>query len=798
MPYDLLAAVSGNRLQVILIGNPTGAAQPFSYGPFDIAGGTVDSGGVGFFSWGMSRTEFDSIRVESVDGVPLQVSSAFGAPEPAPGLHGLPAGTAVTASVASPVEDQPGVRRIATGWTGIGSVPVSGADTSVTFNLNNLSVITWNWRTEYRLTVAAEGSGQIVGAPAEWQTAAAVVNVSAQPDPGHLFAGWAGDSASTLADLTVTMTRPISLTAFFLADSDGDEMADEWERTFFGDLSAASDGNPDGDTVSNGDEYRRGTDPTFAEPVVVGGAVPPTVWENTQRDPALPGQWFVIDYGSGYRGAVDSSNDYRGADDATFIGAGQTVPQVSFQGSRIIVNADAWDPAWGGNYTWQGVFTVGDNDGNCLYFRYQDERNWYRATIVGEDDAGAAWRAPYGVSVQKRVGGVYSEVLRDAGISTDPTDVTWYKKVRVTITATGSDFELRVIGWNAFESPPLWDPSSEVVIPFSDDSLATGRVGFGDWGQQIGVNTAEIPVNGGVQVDDLVLTVGGTVVLTENWEAAPLPNQLPAGWENPFAGDPLLVGDWRMTAHGSIVQVSNAAPLTSATADLPRADADAPVLLAPDPQQANYLIDVGLHPFDNDGVGLVYDFVGPDDYARVMLVSEASGAGRIPQGLSVSRQVEGVWTDLVAGDPSLIYTPGRPLALSLAVNNGICTLEVRDLDSMVSLGAWIWQDQAPAGPSNRFGVTTWGSEDMHVLWADAWGLPQQAVGGELEITSIAIAHGVVTLGVTNTTGMPYDVQQTDSLVGGVWTTVAENQIVEIWTMPQPPTAAAFWRLVPHQ
>jgi hypothetical protein len=47
------------------------------------------------------------------------------------------------------------------------------------------------------------------------------------------------------------------------------------------------------------------------------------------------------------------------------------------------------------------VFSVGDNDGNCVYFRYRDEDNWYRVTVCGENN-NLDWRAPFGVTVQKR------------------------------------------------------------------------------------------------------------------------------------------------------------------------------------------------------------------------------------------------------------------------------------------------------------------------------------------------------------------------------------------------------------
>jgi thrombospondin type 3 repeat protein len=44
-------------------------------------------------------------------------------------------------------------------------------------------------------------------------------------------------------------------------DSDGDGLPDDWEMAHFGSLGHAGNGDPDGDGVSNLNEYRAGTDP---------------------------------------------------------------------------------------------------------------------------------------------------------------------------------------------------------------------------------------------------------------------------------------------------------------------------------------------------------------------------------------------------------------------------------------------------------------------------------------------------------------------------------------------------------
>ncbi len=53
-----------------------------------------------------------------------------------------------------------------------------------------------------------------------------------------------------------------SAPAALMIDADGDGLADSWEMTYFGNLNQNASGDSDGDGVSNGDEFRDGTNPT--------------------------------------------------------------------------------------------------------------------------------------------------------------------------------------------------------------------------------------------------------------------------------------------------------------------------------------------------------------------------------------------------------------------------------------------------------------------------------------------------------------------------------------------------------
>jgi hypothetical protein len=793
VPIDVYASIRGSRLQVIVVSNPdSSAAQRFYFGPPDITDGTVDKGKIGLFSWAeynvagarnRAGLEVDSVKVQEVTGEGLIVASPFGAPNPPVGLNDMASGAVVTASVTNLVLVQPGVRQVLVGWDGSGSVPPSGTNSQVTFTLSTFSLINWKWRTEFSLTTNAVGGGRVSASGGPWIAETTNVTVTATPNPGNIFVGWTGASVTTSSNLSFSMTQPVTLTAIFAVDSDSDGLADSWETANFGNLAQTAAGDPDNDGVPNSIEYTRGTNPNSAESLLATDGLT-SQWINTQRDPVLPGQLYVTDFGSGFRGAFDTSNDNRFANDAGFVTATNLADFASFQSPIVVIRTNLWNPAWSTNFSATMEFAVGDNDGNCVYFRYIDELNWYRVTVCGEPETTA--RPRQGVSIQSRVKGKFAEVpISAAGpfIFTDPLDTSGYKRVRVTVGATNQNFEVRVIGWNVYLATPGYDPASEQVLTFTDTNLLTGRIGFGIWGQgDFGSPNATngVPITSGAFVDNIVVSSRGTNVFTENWETAALSNQLPAGWSNPYPASNPASGDWRVSAHGTITQQSNYAPATTGTLLQPKADADGAVLLAPPPGAANYFLEIGLHPFDDDGIGFVYDFTDTNNYSRVLFVSEPSGNGRVPQGLSVSRKFNGVWSDIIVGDRALVYQNGQPIAVEFSNNNGEFKLAARPIDNPSSVTTWSWTAPA-ASATNRFGLTTWGEQDAHFLYARAYSLQPRVVAGELRIGKASIAGGNLVLEISNPGGSPYTVETSTTLASGSWSVVASNQTGAQWT-----------------
>lgn len=837
VPFEVHAAIRGSSLQIIAINNPDGGpvgtgtsggtAIPTATatGPIDldasiIAVGSLSTGKVGIISWAQygdnnlpnssasdDGTAVDWVKVRQVEGEGLLVTSPYGTPNPPVGLNDFPVSQVITASVESVVSTTPGVRQINTGWSGIGSVPATGAENEVSFTLTGFSAITWNWQVQYELTTSSTVGGSVNASAGPWVDANASVTVEAVNNPGFVFVGWSGDSISASASLTFPMTRPISLTANFAVDSDNDGLPDNWEYRYFGEgnLSEAANGNPDMDDADNITEYRRGSNPAHAESLVFTDGLFSN-WINETDDRALPGWFVVTNFGGGFRGLWENSNHNRGANsagpgDAPMISLTSYATNASFQGPIIVVRSNVWNPDWSSNFSLSAEYSVGDNDAVCLYFRYLNESNWFRVTICGELTSDPT-RPLQGVTLEKRTNGWISAIAPTsvsgyAGFYSDPLDFENFKRFRVTVNAANDSFEVRVIGWNVLLAPADWDPTWEMVLTFTDGALPTGRIGIGPWGMG-GFGswnaTPDNPIGSGAFFDNIVVQVSGTNAFVEDWETATIHTDFPAGWENPYAGEPIggLLGDWNVSAHGTIANFTRpfGTPQTG-TAENPKADGEGPILLAPAVTNLNYVLELGVHPLDDGGMGFVYDFENTNNFARVLFNSQVPLAGQMAQGLNVSRKTGGVWTTIAAGEKSFIYTPGRRFAARFANNNGTYTLSAWNVDAPATVYRWQWTDQPVT--NHRVGVAVWDMPDAHFDYFRVLDLPELVPVVPFEIANISIVGERVVLDITKPEGASYHVLRSTS-VTGPYSTNAANQSATEYSELLSPGHTYFYRL----
>jgi hypothetical protein len=155
----------------------------------------------------------------------LTVTSPYGSPTPT--SRWFDTGTSLTASIITPWAGPTGIRYLCTGWTGTGSVPTSGTLSTINFAINQPSSITWNWKTQYLLTVLTDPAGlnpqptrNPSGEPGDswWYEASTDVTLIAQSVINYTFSNWDIDGTSKgsgVNPVTINMNTPHTATAHY-------------------------------------------------------------------------------------------------------------------------------------------------------------------------------------------------------------------------------------------------------------------------------------------------------------------------------------------------------------------------------------------------------------------------------------------------------------------------------------------------------------------------------------------------------------------------------------------------------
>jgi hypothetical protein len=150
----------------------------------------------------------------------LTVSNPLGydTPDPAVGTHTYDVGASVTCSLTSPVSGGTGIQYTSTGWTGgSGNIPATGTAATYSFTINQNSTITWNWKTQYKLTIAANPPecGTATPSGETWYDADTVVTLTAEGTGVYGFSNWSGDLTGTENPKNIVMDAPKNVTANF-------------------------------------------------------------------------------------------------------------------------------------------------------------------------------------------------------------------------------------------------------------------------------------------------------------------------------------------------------------------------------------------------------------------------------------------------------------------------------------------------------------------------------------------------------------------------------------------------------
>ena len=805
--FNLNMSMIGNQLEFSIVNDPDGTAKVFNYGPIEITG--VDSGKVGFFSWYQHKLDIHYLKVEEIAGMPFEVFSEFGNPSPAAGLTNFEPGTKVLATVPSPIVDPPGYRRKVTGWSGTGSAPKGGiwflpGNPRLSFTINQASSLTWNWKTEVKVNITADGGGKVTGGSSKWYKEGTKLIVTAVPSTGKMFDGWYGTVASKERKLTVYTDRPLDLIAAFRPDADRDKMDDEWEKKYIGSLNEQGSGDFDGDGVSNMDEYRRRTNPGAAEVLLY--AVPSN-WENTSvSNPFTVGRMTLADFGDGFKGIWENSG--------TFEGASEENEYTDWEGQRLILKESVWKEDWKDG-TYEATVVVGDLNTSCLYFRYQDVENWYRVSLSG-NEAGGAW-PQIGLSIQKRVNGVYTMIEEsDDWMVPDPEDDT-LKIIKLKVTAKGNAFTVQAIPFDPFDLKDFDTDGASELLSFNDDDLASGRAGVG-FARQGTADTVtdDIPVGSGALIKDMTVTVGNKVVFEDSWDGHDSQTLLPKGWTDPAKGG-AMAGGWVSSAHGGFFQMKDVYTASPTNKSILKADGDGALFIGPAIESKTFLLEFGFQSFiarDDlaaiDGMGFIYDYKDENNFARVIFINTKDmalgGGSTLPRGINVSRKIDGQWHDIITGDRSFSYVRGRPFDVAFTAENGNYHLVINGHEPLYLWNQWRnsyfaatpseikkgaksaemhWTDQEVTA-GNRYGVTTWGSRLAHILRAEVYSLEaKDDTPPEPAILAISQAGNNVTITWDGDGQL-----ENSASVNGPWTAVSGSSPASI----TPSGARGFYRV----
>ncbi|MBU0679536.1 MAG: S8 family serine peptidase [Verrucomicrobia bacterium] len=237
----------------------------------------------------------------TITGTPHQVETV----SPDYGTHTYPSGETVNVEAGPYSSPSNGFRYAVTGWSGSGSVPLSGSSNSFAVSLSVTSSLSWHWTIENALTQTSTPAG-IVETMTWWRADTTGTTKTAESgtmigSTQVMFASWFVDGARQ-PDSSNTAVNPAeglimstshTAAALYIAedeDSDSDSLGDWWEIFYFGSTGALSGADDDSDGFDNGTEYDDNTNPRD----INSFPTPPSIVHTALADPqSSPAPWTV-------------------------------------------------------------------------------------------------------------------------------------------------------------------------------------------------------------------------------------------------------------------------------------------------------------------------------------------------------------------------------------------------------------------------------------------------------------------------------------------------------------------------
>lgn len=163
-----------------------------------------------------------------------------------------------------------------------------------------------------------------------------------------------------------------------------------------------------------------------------------------------------------------------------------TVNNTDFIGPAVVVNEAGATSLT--DYEMKVRIGAVDNDGLGVLVRVADDNNFYRITFANEATGAGVTRAPRGMSVQKNLNGVWSELFRETTgselfiytantVSPNNPSTVGFNMFDLSVKAVGNTLTIQVVDHlgNTFNYP---------VITDSTNPILAGSVGLTTWGTE--------------------------------------------------------------------------------------------------------------------------------------------------------------------------------------------------------------------------------------------------------------------------------------------------------------------------
>ncbi|WP_442482227.1 PEP-CTERM sorting domain-containing protein [Aeoliella sp. SH292] len=343
--------------------------------------------------------------------------------------------------------------------------------------------------------------------------------------------------------------------------------------------------------------------------------------------------------------------------------------------------------------------TYGD-DGYGVVFGYTDNNNYFRATL--RQQAGSTFGTPTGVSVQKVVGGVITQL----GVFPGFTPTIGSGQDNLTVRVNGTAWDVLVNG--------------ESRLNGADADLQPGSYGVFSWGQRRDAPGARAYGSSfesiSVTSDTVNQTTSFADVLPFEWRPLRMTNS--ANIQGIAFDD---YGNFRQDfRNGSILDDSDG--FEWATTETPNVDFIGPAVVLNEPNMASlsdYQLNVRMQNGDDDGIGLLVRVADDGtfyriNFARQVLGTAATAHQRAPRGMSIQKYANGDWTELFRDNqdtPAFLFTENQPFDVSVdVIGNSIAVSVIDDPDGLATLISYApvidGTDPILAG---SVGLTNWGS-----------------------------------------------------------------------------------------